>query len=1520
MPKEIYINIKEEYFVYKKILSIVIILVMIMTMTSSLSSAQVTMVKTSPSYSALLSSWVMSPSVSGTTSGLPGGTDEVISDAAYDTAAWLKAKVPSTVLGNCFDDGVYDAFFMNRSGNTDEWYNRQFTSVPSADFNSPWWYSTQFELPAAQAGKRVVLTFKGISHVGDIYINGQKMINEYNNITEHSFLQNGPPIQASYADLTTTGHGSTTKYGAGKLETFEKDFFGTFRTYNVDVTNYLNPAGTANNIKVKVTKAVSQSADLTYHWVDWHPRPVDGMMGLTGEVVVSTSGDIRLDSPAVATVVTEDLSVASLSLFCGATNLTDTAITGIATAVVKSPAGAVLATVSKEVTVAPKKYDQEIAFRSDDFPQLDIADPELWWPYLSGDQPLHTIEWSFTVGETVSDAMAHRAGIRQVTVDLNVTPLGNQNRATIANNSGANMIQFYVNHKPIILKGGGYCPTDLFLRHDPVKNQGVIDNMKYAGMNFFRDEGKFFDNDLLDLCDENGIFVMTGWCCCDLNQSPSGWSMAERFNAYEGQFAQLKNLRQHASALLWFNGSDEPPSFSNSVATRMVEEQYIRVAALVRWDEIGVIATSACLDASNLLGGINTGMHMDSSYDNQTPSHMFNPATVGSSGVGPFGFIGEGLGGANIPPLESMKKFIPAENLWPYNGSNTTNYSAWNLHATTSGFTTFGPLVSIAEHAYGASTSLESWHAKVSAAQYDQYRAQHEALNYFRYKNTTGQVNWMLNNARPGMYWQEFDWYMNPTTATFGIAKANEPVHIMYNLYDHDVSVINSTFNDYGELTAVMEIYNLDGELISVPLVKTVDVVPDSVGPTTDYGSAVRTPKRTSSHYNEEDGTFSDVTYTYFGQIKEAYGVNILWKYDDIEASLVAPMSDVYFIRLQLKNRGGDVVSYNSYAISMRNDISTTTSWNRGTPVAMSDFSALNSLPALTGDELTCVQTKSVKVGENIVQTLVVSNKSSSVAHNVYLAAYPNNACEDLIGACQYTDNMFILFPGESRTIDVTHRASNLAGDAFITVTCYNNQIGGDRPIRYKNIYTGQGIGQGRSLSINRTVTGSGGGTTGNLTAITTAQINQAIAHKTFIDAAASTTYSPTVTSGAAWFYVDLGASKAFDEIMLRCTSGVSLRGRPDTVVIAGSDSTSGPWTDLASYDNTGGSIMMDIVLPATATYRYVRASVTTGTGSFNFSGMDIYAFNNYVNVSILGEGVVTSGGKTITPDAYANQSVLVVEPNGSAELTFTPASAGASILVALDGVDITNKLTGTGDSKTLVLSGLSADAELDVYYNVLQASIRTQPVTVFDTPATYTVSLANMKDVGTVTLDFTVNSNYLNLDYAKALTAMNGFSILSQKWVDIGGGLWKGTVTLMYPGFITNAGPLDILTISGSVFSEAGIATATLTAIEATGNVGGKSAYILCNIFTSQATTSVSEKTKVYSKYDLNKDGRIDILDTTIAVNFYRERYVNPGWATIMFDGASAKDADVNGSGLVDLADLIEIMANYRASYILTP
>ena len=147
-------------------------------------------------------------------------------------------------------------------------------------------------------------------------------------------------------------------------------------------------------------------------------------------------------------------------------------------------------TFSKDVTVAANAYCQEVAI------EQTLTNPELWWPYISSDQPLYTVDYKFQAGTEIRNSLCHRFSIREITTEINLSEFvmesdGTEQQALSGDNDTlgmiANMMQIYVNHCPIMLKGGGYCPTDLFQRHsqrtneavqDPVTEQFVIDLMK----------------------------------------------------------------------------------------------------------------------------------------------------------------------------------------------------------------------------------------------------------------------------------------------------------------------------------------------------------------------------------------------------------------------------------------------------------------------------------------------------------------------------------------------------------------------------------------------------------------------------------------------------------------------------------------------------------------------------------------------------------------------------------------------------------------------------------------------------------------------------------------------------------------------------------------------------------------------------------------------------------------------------------------------------------------------------------
>lgn len=1129
-----------------------------------------------------LTEWKIAPAVSATTEELKSiavvVADIAVKEADYPTSDWIGAVVPGTVLGNLVDNGIYDDLFeQDNDGMINVYFNDNLSKIPPEDFDHPWWYSTDFTIPPSEAGKRMTLTFRGISYMGEIYVNGTKVINKYNNITDEDYLKNGSTLldpDAGVTDFEASGAGNLT--GISDFEVYKSRFIGTMRTYDIDVTDLVTVGKVKNNIKVKITKPVYRD-DLAYYWVDWNPSPADAMMGLTGEVILQTSGNARLANPAVASKVEVNHNGARLSLFVGISNFTTADVSGKLEAIIRDPDGNSVATViEEEVHVPAGTYNQEIELRAVNHPQLNLVEPRLWWPYLSGDQPLYTVDYEFSVDGIVNDRLHHRFGIREISAEVNVSPYANNNEDTIGVSHLSNMLQVYVNHRPVLLKGGGYCASDLFLRHDGKTNKAVVEYVKYMGMNMIRDEGKFFDDDLLDLMDENGILLMAGWCCCDRWQSPGSFSKAERFVAFESLYAQLRNARKHPCMFLWFNGSDDPPSIARQgVNGQNVEQKYFEIEANLRWLELGVNCSSGSAKLATLTG-VTGGMHMDATYDSQSPTWYYFDRR------GNFGFISEGGGGGSIPVQETMRRILPEANLWPYNSAE--NYNIWNYHTCRGSFNNLGQHVSLIDGSYGASATFDEFITRAQVFQYELQRAQYEALNMNRYKNTSGFINWMLNNAWPVMFWNQFDYYMNPNGTTYGARKGNEPIHIMYNLYQKSVHVINNTFTPYPGAIATMLIYDINGNLISTPLEKMINIPGDDASTAVEYSVSGmnRLEAKTVGLIKNHRGAYEPHKINYYGKITDAYGVIDLWDYDDIQASLVEPVSDVYFIRLELKDVEGNVLSLNSYAEPARNDVAGAShAWNRSGTYQVGDLTQLNQLPAV---DLEVFRMTSKKIGDKNVLTYRIGNPTEDIAYAVELRAYTDGDKKILVAPVQYDDNLFTLFPGESREIDISYNRSDMAGIAFITVNCYNNVINGSDARAATNIYGSVPVGGSNNIARRKSV--SGGTNSDNATTITpNGQIN-ADKGKTFIDSDINT--FATLAPGEV-FIVDLESIQSFDRIMLRWNRINNLRGRPDHIRIEVSDD-SDVYTTIANYDNSKmGSIMTNIILPVQAKGRYVK-------------------------------------------------------------------------------------------------------------------------------------------------------------------------------------------------------------------------------------------------------------------------------------------------------------------------------------------
>ncbi len=170
---------------------------------------------------------------------------------------------------------------------------------------------------------------------------------------------------------------------------------------------------------------------------------------------------------------------------------------------------------------------------------------------------------------------------------------------------------------------------------------------------------------------------------------------------------------------------------------------------------------------------------MTGPYDYVPPNYWLTDTKLG----GAWGFNTETSPGPAIPPPASLRKFLPPDKLWPQN-------ETWGLHEGGEHFQTITFYNTSMEHRYGAPKDLNDFVRKAYAMDYEGERAMFEA--YARNKfNSTGVIQWMLNNGWPSLIWHLYDYYLAPAGGYYGTKKANEPMHVLYSYDSRSVAVVS---------------------------------------------------------------------------------------------------------------------------------------------------------------------------------------------------------------------------------------------------------------------------------------------------------------------------------------------------------------------------------------------------------------------------------------------------------------------------------------------------------------------------------------------------------------------------------------------------------------------------------------------------------------------------------------------------------------------------------------------------------
>lgn len=204
----------------------------------------------------------------------------------------------------------------------------------------------------------------------------------------------------------------------------------------------------------------------------------------------------------------------------------------------------------------------------------------------------------------------------------------------------------------------------------------------------------------------------------------------------------------------------------------------------------------------------------------------------------------------------------------------------------------------------------------------------------------------------------------------------------------------------------------------------------------------------------------------------------------------------------------------------------------------------------------------------------------------------------------------------------------------------------------------------------------------------------------------------------------------------------------------------------------------------------------------------------------------------------------------------------------------------------------------------------------------TFIASLANVEnEINYIDLTFEVTSDTLR---GKTATALSGFLTREDiAWTHLGGDLWQGRIVLEFHGGALTQ-DADVLELVFDSTGKLGTASVEITSVILQGLLPDGQ-YVVLGSGLDHASVSVPVVARpiVYSKYDLNKDGIVNSLDLGILLFYVQRSSTDADWNTywkvkdIHGDPIYASHCDVDGSGttgdgVIDMADLIDMMLNY--------
>lgn len=405
-----------------------------------------------------------------------------IQTASYNDESWVKAVVPGTVFAS------YVAAGLEKDPN----FGDNIYKVDKAKYDRNFWYRTTFEVPADFSKEKIWLCFNGINRKADIYLNGTRL---------------------------------------GSLD-------GFMHRGQFDITGLISKKNILTILVYWPQPPLANMASPNYvpsaGW-DWMPYVPGLNMGITDKVFLRNTGSVTLKDPwiqsALPTNARADLAV-SVELGNASAQNQQAIVKGVI----------MPGNIEFSQKVFVNAHDvTTVRFDKRRFEQLVINSPKLWWPNGYGDPNLYSCRLSVSVNGQESDVKDVSFGIKRYDYD------------TIGN-----VLHVSVNGKRVFIKGGNWGMSEYMLRCRGDEYDTKVRLHKEMNFNMIRNWiGSTTDDEFYEACDKYGIMI---WDDFWLNANPN---LPRDLNVFNNNVIEkIKRVRNHPSVAVWCadnEGWPEPP-------------------------------------------------------------------------------------------------------------------------------------------------------------------------------------------------------------------------------------------------------------------------------------------------------------------------------------------------------------------------------------------------------------------------------------------------------------------------------------------------------------------------------------------------------------------------------------------------------------------------------------------------------------------------------------------------------------------------------------------------------------------------------------------------------------------------------------------------------------------------------------------------------------------------------------------------------------------------------------------------